>query len=69
MIPRLLSERLALALADRPVVLVTGPRQAGKTTLARSMPGYAYVTLDSLAALDAARGQQDPFPSFPAQYH
>ena len=31
-----------------PVVLVTGPRQAGKTTLCRSLfPGHRYVTLES----------------------
>ncbi len=58
MIPRLIAPRLGDALADRPVVLVTGPRQSGKTTLVRSIPGYAYITLDATAPLDAAR--RDP---------
>jgi len=61
MIPRLLEARVMGALRDRPVVLITGPRQSGKTTLARSIPGYAYVTLDSLAALDAARSDPEGF--------
>jgi predicted AAA+ superfamily ATPase len=34
---RLLEDRVAEALADTPVVLVAGPRQAGKTTLVRQM--------------------------------
>lgn len=45
------------ALADTRVVLVTGPRQAGKTTLARQFagPDRPYVTLDDAGALGAAR--------------
>ena len=35
--PRRIESRLAEALADTPVVLLAGPRQAGKTTLARRM--------------------------------
>ncbi len=34
-IPRLLAPRVREALADTPVVLIHGPRQSGKTTLAR----------------------------------
>jgi len=34
---RLIEARIAEALADTPVVLVAGPRQAGKTTLVRQM--------------------------------
>ncbi len=44
------------ALTDMPVVLVTGPRQAGKTTLVRQMDGQGlrYLTLDDeLARLSA----------------
>lgn len=56
--PRLIGPRLAEALTDTPVVLVLGPRQAGKTTLVRQMDGQRlrYLTLDDeltlLSALD-----------------
>ncbi|MDK1376400.1 MULTISPECIES: ATP-binding protein [unclassified Sinorhizobium] len=45
------------ALADTRVVLIAGPRQAGKTTLARQFSGSdrAYVTLDDAGALNAAK--------------
>lgn len=53
------------ALTDTPVVLVQGPRQSGKTTLARQLQehGYAaeYVTLDQNASLRAARRDPDGF--------
>jgi hypothetical protein len=47
--PRLAEARLAEALADSPVVLVHGPHQCGKTTLARlagDPRGYAYFSFD-----------------------
>jgi uncharacterized protein len=48
-----------IALADTPVVCVLGPRQAGKTTLARMFePQYGYVSLDDPAAL--AFAESDP---------
>jgi len=50
--------RLEEALADTPVVLVHGPRQCGKTTLARLVGdarGYAYVSFDDDVALAAAK--------------
>ena len=47
------------ALGDTPVVMVVGPRQAGKTTLVKAVaakrPGTSYVTLDNLLPLEAAR--------------
>lgn len=58
--PRLIEARVAEALADTPVVLIAGPRQAGKTTLVRQMTdqGRRYLTLDDELTLLAAR--QDP---------
>jgi hypothetical protein len=56
---RLLSSRLHIALADTPVVCLLGPRQSGKSTLARTLePRYTYVTFDDAAALSFA--QADP---------
>jgi predicted AAA+ superfamily ATPase len=48
------------ALADTPVVMVAGPRQAGKTTLVRqlALPGRRYLTLDDDITLLAAK--RDP---------
>ena len=55
---RLIEARIAEAMADTPVVLVAGPRQAGKTTLVRQMAGLRYLTLDDELTLLAAR--EDP---------
>ena len=58
---RHLAPRLREALADTPVVLIHGPRQSGKTTLARAVGehrGYRYFSFDDEAARGAA--QQDP---------
>ena len=45
--PRLLAPAIRKALADTPVVCLLGPRQSGKTTLARQLaPGRAFVSLD-----------------------
>ncbi|HVY64428.1 MAG TPA: AAA family ATPase [Gammaproteobacteria bacterium] len=55
--PRHAEPRLVEALADSPVVLIHGPRQCGKTTLARKVGeprGYAYVSFDDDVARDAA---------------
>lgn len=58
--PRSLAPRIAEALQDTPVVLLSGPRQAGKTTLARQMAGtgFRYLSLDDELTLLSAR--QDP---------
>jgi uncharacterized protein len=59
--PRFAEARLVEALGDSPVVLVHGPRQCGKTTLARMTGdprGYAYFSFDDPVALAAA--QADP---------
>ncbi|MDQ3308771.1 MAG: ATP-binding protein [Gemmatimonadota bacterium] len=58
---RFVRPRLVEALADTPVVLVHGPRQCGKTTLARQVgdaAGYGYVTFDDDVLLASA--QADP---------
>lgn len=53
---RHLSPSIRAALADTRVVAILGPRQAGKSTLARSMllPGADYRTFDDLATRDSA---------------
>ena len=63
MYERLVERRTEDALSDTPVVLIVGPRRAGKTTLARKMEdaGRTYVTLDDRTALDAARSDPTGF--------
>lgn len=58
--PRHIRPRIVEALADTPVVLLSGPRQAGKTTLVRQFAGRNrnFITLDDELTLLAAR--QDP---------
>jgi predicted AAA+ superfamily ATPase len=49
--------RLTEAIADSPAVLIHGPRQCGKTTLAQVVgrrKGYAYVTFDDPVTREAA---------------
>jgi len=55
--PRFASSALREALADTPVVLIHGPRQCGKTTLAQGLAsneGYAYFSFDDAVVLGAA---------------
>jgi len=56
--PRRIEQRLDAAIADTPAVLVAGPRQAGKTTLARQRAtvGMRYLTLDDELTLLSAQG-------------
>ncbi len=59
--PRYALPRLTEALADSPVVLIHGPRQCGKTTLAQALgerSDYAYLSFDDDVARAAA--QADP---------
>ena len=59
--PRYLRESILDALSDTPVVLLHGPRQSGKTTLAKEIGlprGYAYLTFDDQGTL--ARAKDDP---------
>ncbi len=60
MYERFVERRAEEALSDTPVVLIVGPRRAGKTTLVRKMgeAGRTYITLDDQTTLDAA--QSDP---------
>ncbi len=60
--PRYAEGPLVEALADSPAVLVHGPRQCGKTTLARwvgGSRGYEYISFDN----DVARAAADADPS------
>jgi predicted AAA+ superfamily ATPase len=61
-LPRSLREPLLSALSDTPVVCLLGPRQSGKTTLARALASrYGYVSLDDPDALALARGDPNGF--------
>lgn len=63
MYPRFVERRVEEALGDTPVVLIVGPRRAGKTTLARKMAeeGRTYITLDDRTVLDAALSDPNGF--------
>ena len=53
--PRLLTTKLKLARRVMPVVVITGARQTGKTTLVQSLdPNIPYFTLDDLGILEQA---------------
>lgn len=57
--PRKIKDRVEIALRDTPAVLINGPRQAGKTTLAKQFSSsMSYYTLDDENILNAAK--EDP---------
>jgi predicted AAA+ superfamily ATPase len=59
MIPRALGEKIVSLAGMFPIVSLTGPRQSGKTTLARAtFPDYAYVNLENLD--DRLAAEEDP---------
>ncbi len=59
MIPRTLSNRLKELAGPFPVVFLTGPRQSGKTTLARAaFPEFSYISLEDLQNREEA--SEDP---------
>ena len=59
MYPRHITHDLLAALADTPVVVLHGPRQAGKTTLVQHLTKHGnpatYITLDNATALATAK--------------
>lgn len=61
--PRYAQDRIAVALADTPVVTVNGPRQCGKTTLVRGLEtgDRRYFTLDDETVLASARADPAGF--------
>ena len=65
MIRRHISEHLLQALADTPVVLVNGARQAGKSTLVQSAEltedGRQYLTFDDPGVVAAAKRDPNGF--------
>ena len=67
MIKRTLEHKIKDALKSFPVVLVTGPRQSGKTTLVRSIfpdkPYYSFENLDAREIANAdPRGLLEKLP-------
>lgn len=63
MYPRYAESLIRTALRDTRVVAISGPRQSGKTTLARrfSEKGRAYLTLDNQPTLTAAKSDPVAF--------
>lgn len=60
--PRFVEGRIREALKDTPVVALNGPRQSGKTTLARLIGSdRTYLTLDDATTLEAARSDPTAF--------
>jgi len=66
LVPRLAAPRLIESLADSPVVLIHGPRQSGKTTLARVVAqprGFDYLSFDDDVARSSAEADPAGFVS------
>lgn len=63
MYPRIAESHIRTALRDTRIVAISGPRQSGKTTLARRFVGRGrtYLTLDSQPTLAAARSDPVAF--------
>lgn len=63
MYERFVEHRVEEALSDTPVVLIVGPRRAGKTTLVRKMgeASRTYITLDDQTVREAARSDPSGF--------
>lgn len=62
--PRFATGKLSEALSDSPAVLLHGPRQSGKSTLAQVVGeplGYVYLTLDDENLLNAAKTDPQGF--------
>ena len=61
--PRFITPKIMAALTDTRVVLINGPRQSGKTTLARGLAGDGrlFLTLDDPTTLAAARADPVAF--------
>lgn len=64
-IVRKLSEELLQASKEAPVVLLTGPRQCGKSTLLKKIfPSYKYLSLDDLSLRAQAIDEPELFLSY-----
>jgi predicted AAA+ superfamily ATPase len=66
LIQRNLTDQITEALSDRPVVLINGARQTGKSTLVQMIckqRGYQYFTLDDFSVLSAAKSDPAGFIS------
>ena len=68
MIPRKIEQELRQLAAMYPVVTITGPRQSGKTTLARAVfPDHKYVSLENFDIREAAKADPKGFlASYPS---